>query len=652
MDSPNISIRIRRHESLPCPSLQRTYIHPSVAKVTDGQRNNRTCGTASVLIGRRLGATKNNPYVGSFRHAPPTSLRSMAASSLPSLFSREAIASSSFSSVFCSPSSAFAANSPYVGWFRHAPPVFSSFQILGSATVMNNTKNKRNQAGEKKPSTKSSVVQHKIHLNSLLKLDRWHHQLKPLLLGISNEETEKNPPLILRRIVNGRLLGGSGEDDRCVGVSRSHNQNSIIHQCNSIYQSNTSNMSPLSGSEMMSFTGYKNTVLSRFTSWLLFPFIYADDECFDDYGCLDGEYGNQKTSSGLKYLLSKPTDSIEIDLDENDEDDSSSTSTSIDYDPIGESSIPDGVSPDTEREFSEEANLSVSEIAEAYYAHQLLDERRHRSNSNASQQSGLSSPSSLHHTTDYSREEETRQRLDYEITQMDIARMTRNASRHLDVESILKLPTIIYRKQPSSPNTCRTNQGKPQYQCEQSYHHICTSIREDHSDSSTQGSLINVEDTGNEDLILSEDGWSFMMVSGVKSSTIDNSVNQRKSCFGSSGNNDQDVTQSTDDMCVICQEPFRDGDRLRVLPCNHSFHVGCIDRWLTGSHSHNECFTTGCPVCKKQPAIQSPASSIQIPTLKASDTENNDMSGSLPSWAFTNLGNVLAMSSGDISGAN
>ena len=645
MDSPNITIRIRRHESLPCPSLPRTHVHTSAAKVTNVQKSNHACGTASVLIGRRLGATKNNPYVGSFRHAPPTSLRSMAASSLPSLSSRKEIASSSSSSVFFSTSFAFAASSPYVGWFRHAPPVFSSFQTFGSLSGMKNAENKtgRNNNRTTKGSRKSSVVQHKVNLDSLLQLDRWHHQVTSLLLGVSNEDTEKNPPLLLRQIINGRLLGGSREEDRRMGGSRKSDQNSIIHQCNSIYRPNTNMMPPLSGSETMTLTRYKDAVLSRLTSWLLFPLIYADDECFNDYGYLKDEYGGQKTSSRLKFLLSRPADdrSIEIDSDETDEDDDYSSTSSIDSDLSGESSIPDEISPETEREFSAEANLSVSEIAEAYYAQKIIDERRRRSNSDASQQSGLSSPSSLDPTTDYSREEETRQRLDYEITQMDIARMARNASRHLDVDSILKLPTIIYRKRPSTPKSPRAKQSNQQD--ERSYHHICTPIREDHSDSSTQGSLINVEDTDNNESALSDDGWSFMMVNDMKSSSVDNSVLKCKNSFCGSYYS----TESTDDMCVICQERFQDGDRLRVLPCNHSFHVGCIDRWLSGSHSHNECFTTGCPVCKKQPSIQSPSSSLVIPALEASNSEDDDMSGSLPSWAFANLGSVLAMSSGD-----
>ena len=60
----------------------------------------------------------------------------------------------------------------------------------------------------------------------------------------------------------------------------------------------------------------------------------------------------------------------------------------------------------------------VSEIAEAYHAHQEIDQ------------------------SEYSTFEG--HRLDYVITQMDIARMARNASRHLDVDSILSLPTCIH----------------------------------------------------------------------------------------------------------------------------------------------------------------------------------------------------------------
>ena len=42
--------------------------------------------------------------------------------------------------------------------------------------------------------------------------------------------------------------------------------------------------------------------------------------------------------------------------------------------------------------------------------------------------------------------------------------------------------------------------------------------------------------------------------------------------------------------CTICMEEFKEGDRVRILPCFHQYHVGCVDEWL---HQHPDC-----PICK------------------------------------------------------
>jgi hypothetical protein len=43
-------------------------------------------------------------------------------------------------------------------------------------------------------------------------------------------------------------------------------------------------------------------------------------------------------------------------------------------------------------------------------------------------------------------------------------------------------------------------------------------------------------------------------------------------------------------LCQICQCNYEEEEMLKVLPCKHEFHVGCVDRWLAQKDS--------CPLCK------------------------------------------------------
>jgi hypothetical protein len=65
---------------------------------------------------------------------------------------------------------------------------------------------------------------------------------------------------------------------------------------------------------------------------------------------------------------------------------------------------------------------------------------------------------------------------------------------------------------------------------------------------------------------------------------------------------------STSDTCVICLFDFEEGDSIRRLQCNHSFHKQCIDKffrrqvdWVeehegTESELHQR---TVCPICRQ-----------------------------------------------------
>ena len=284
----------------------------------------------------------------------------------------------------------------------------------------------------------------------------------------------------------------------------------------------------------------------------LFLFPFQEDD-FDQHSW------NIKSIEQDQMTLEDEASEGESDSEEEEEDDDEYSNYSGTDDPTYEDPINQGRNT---------FDIGISSQAEAYYAHQVTNDLTVNPDDHTTV---LPSPDSS--------------RLDYVITQMDIVRMHRNASRHLDVESIYKLPTITYK----APKARQM-------------------------------------ETASKAVEKSAEGWSWMFIPKSRTAEEESSlILEEESSYASPETEDSHI-------CVICMEAFKDGDRLRVLPCNHSFHVGCIDRWLSGSCSFDDCHTAGCPTCKKR-----------------ADTglDAGHLDGSVPSWAFAQLGRSLARECSD-----
>ncbi|XP_030544440.2 uncharacterized protein LOC115750953 [Rhodamnia argentea] len=65
------------------------------------------------------------------------------------------------------------------------------------------------------------------------------------------------------------------------------------------------------------------------------------------------------------------------------------------------------------------------------------------------------------------------------------------------------------------------------------------------------------------------------------------------------------------EQCYICLAEYEEGDKIRVLPCHHEYHVTCIDKWLKEIHGI-------CPLCRgdvREGFNECPMSNAEVSSL-------------------------------------
>lgn len=222
------------------------------------------------------------------------------------------------------------------------------------------------------------------------------------------------------------------------------------------------------------------------------------------------------------------------------------------------------------------------------------------------------------------------QRLDYVITQVDVSRMARVASRDLHAEGVHQPPS----KYPADCSLILSSHEEEEQDVDDFLQRNAPII-----EVYFESTVHNIDpDRPRHGIDNDPCQFSWMMVP----SDIKEDVMTRMSGSHLTGDVPESISicksiefvnlkcddTNTFDHCIICQIPFQDGDGVRVLSCQHLFHRGCIDTRQAGI-SRSE--SSGCPVCDE----------AQVKTMSQQEDSENDFHVEVSPWGLKRLGSLL-----------
>jgi hypothetical protein len=641
----------------------RSRFKKSTSSLSSPAPPSSTSRSCTSLAGRVIYLKKNNripmktsPYLGYLRHAPSRK-------SSPSYYPKKNFRLRSFSLDGCtinsgtnstnginkpfSESFLFETSSPYVGFMRHAPPSYLNVRS-------NNNKEKIRLM--KKYNNENNKNGHYCNFSSHQEYNHKDDESSCSSTTTSTTCASADDLLLLRypehsQFISGRLPGGNPLQSyysMCQWFTETEGQTEKSPYSNSHnhYHRHHQDLNPAASFEMF----------HKIASWFLFPiaydertsFVFSDmgDEAYMDHVkrgfaffssfvkqmipgrdalfiCTGGVQmdGNSLIPLPLSVSVPAPVPTpapVSTPLNE-----SSSTLPNTILDSNHDLGEEEGIMNDASCKTIDSSSLpsnhplqvSVSSLAKAYHTEQLLSV--------------------------YSSE--------------DIAAMSsEEIQRHLDIESILRLPTITYQSsKEEKEDESEIESGEEICQAEGNV--TVTSIMQENTNNENLSNEIqnqHCHETAQTNNNALEWSWIAVPQDPSKINNVrdqqeadekdDSKIKQADSHVGEI----KDANQNQDEHCVICLEQFEDGDRLRVLPCGHQFHTGCIDKWLSGSSSYEECFTSLCPTCKKTPnvGVLSNSPSFEVGEDDSMGTMGEEMrvEGIVPSWAFARLGGSIA----------